>query len=56
LVGVISKGKGPRQLGAPISDGLSCRKLENVKMQMKNQWENEKLTILNNKAFIDNGS
>jgi hypothetical protein len=41
---------------APISHGLSPRKLENVKMQFKNQEENEKFILLNNKASIDNSS
>jgi hypothetical protein len=50
---VSSKTKGPRQLWAPISHSLSPRKLENVKDAGE---ENEKLTMLNNKASIDNGS
>ena len=51
---VSSKTKGPRQLGAPISHGLSPRKLENIKNAgVKNQWENS-LIFLNNKASIDN--
>jgi hypothetical protein len=37
----------------PISHSLSPRKLENVKDAGE---ENEKLTMLNNKASIDNGS
>jgi hypothetical protein len=53
LVRVSSKTKGPRQLGAPISHSLSPRKLENLKDAGE---ENEKLTMLNNKASIDNGS
>jgi hypothetical protein len=41
--------------GALIIHGLSPRKLENVKIQVNNQWENAKLIMLNNKASIDNG-
>jgi hypothetical protein len=54
-VGLVSqKLRAPDSyIGAPISHGLSPRKLENVKnTAVKNQWENAKLIMLNNKASI----
>jgi hypothetical protein len=44
---------GPHQ-PRPIAQKI--RKLDVKKMQFKNQWENAKLIMLNNKASIDNGS
>jgi hypothetical protein len=43
--------RGPHQ-SRPIAQKIKKRK----KMQVKNQWESEKLIMLNNKASIDNGS
>jgi hypothetical protein len=53
-LGLVQKLRPPTGRG-PISHCLSPRKLENVKMQVKNRWENAKLMMLNNKASNDNG-